>query len=188
MAPVFSIFWQKGRMLMFQINDFVIYGSNGVCMIKDIGPLNIPGIPEDRIYYTLVPYYTKDSQIFTPVDSNKVIMRPLIHKEAIMQLIEEIPDIELLWVKDEKQRETQYKETLRKCDCRELIRIIKTIHQRMQNRIAEGKKVTASDEKYFHLAEESLYGEFAITLGIPRDQVREFISGKVSRQEEVQSV
>lgn len=49
-------------------------------------------------------------------------------------------DMEPLWVKDEKQRETQYKETLRKCDCRELIRIIKTIYHRMQSRIAEGKK------------------------------------------------
>lgn len=173
---------------MFQKNDYVIYGSNGVCMIKDIGPLDIPGIPEERIYYTLVPYYTKDSQIFTPVDSQKVVMRSLIRKEAIMQLIDEIPDIELLWVKDEKQREAQYKETLRKCDCRELIRIIKTIYQRMQSRIAEGKKVTASDEKYFHLAEDSLYGEFAISLGIERDQVREFIAGKVQKANEMQPV
>ena len=127
---------------MFQKDDFVIYGNNGVCIVKDIGPLDIPGIPSGRIYYTLVPYYSKDTQIFTPADSDKVVIRPLICKEAIMQLIEEIPDIELLWIKDEKQRETQYKETLRKCDCRELIRIIKTIYQRMQNRLAEGKKMT----------------------------------------------
>lgn len=173
---------------MFQKDDFVIYGNNGVCTIKDIGPLDIPGIPKERIYYTLVPYYTKDTQIFTPVDSDKVVMRSLICKEAIMQLIEEIPDIELLWVKDEKQRETQYKETLRKCDCRELIRIIKTIYQRMQSRIAEGKKMTASDEKYFHLAEESLYGEFAVTLGMERDQVRDFISQKVQQKEHLSVV
>ncbi len=173
---------------MFQKDDYVIYGNNGVCTIKDIGPLDIPGIPKERIYYTLVPYYTKDSQIFTPVDSDKVVMRSLICKEAIMQLIEEIPDIELLWVKDEKQREMQYKETMRKCDCRELIRIIKTIYQRMQSRIAEGKKMTASDEKYFHLAEDRLYGEFAITLGMERDQVRDFISEKVQQKEAVNTV
>jgi len=167
---------------MFQKDDFVIYGNNGVCIVKDIGPLDIPGIPSGRIYYTLVPYYSKDTQIFTPADSDKVVIRPLICKEAIMQLIEEIPDIELLWVKDEKQRETQYKETLRKCDCRELIRIIKTIYQRMQNRLAEGKKMTASDEKYFHLAQESLYGEFAVTLGMERDQVQDFISEKVQQK------
>ena len=170
---------------MFQKNDYVIYGSNGVCMVKDIGPLDIPGVPAERIYYTLVPRYTKDSQIFTPVDSTKAVMRPLICREDVMQLIEELPDLEPLWVKDEKQRETQYKETLRKCDCRELIRIIKTIYFRMQNRIAEGKKITASDEKYFHLAEERLYGEFAIILGIEKDQVKDFITEKVGQSKEM---
>lgn len=173
---------------MFEKNDYVIYGNSGVCMVKDIGPLDIPGIPAERIYYTLVPCYTKDSQIFTPVDSTKVVMRSLICREAVMKLIEEIPDIEPLWVTDEKQREAQYKETLRTCDCRELIRIIKTIYQRMQSRIAEGKKVTASDERYFHLAENSLYGEFAIALGIERDQVKDFIAGKTGRPVEMQTV
>lgn len=173
---------------MFQKNDYVIYGSNGVCWIKEIGPLDIPGISKDQIYYTLVPYYTKDSQIFTPVNSTKVVMRSLIHKDTIMQLLDEIPDLEPLWVKDEKQRESQYKETLRKCDCRELIRIIKTIYQRMQNRIAEGKKITASDEKYFHLAEDRLYGEFAIILGIEKDQVRDFISEKVNHAQKIAAI
>ncbi len=173
---------------MFQKNDYVIYGNNGVCMIKDIGPLDMPGVAKERLYYTLVPCYTKDSQIFTPVDSNKVIMRTLIPKDEIMQLIDEIPTIELLWIKDEKQRESQYKEALRKCDCRELIRIIKTIYQRGQSRIAAGKKMTSSDEKYFHLAEESLYGEFAITLGMNREDVREFIHGKVKQVEDAQAI
>ena len=52
----------------------------------------------------------------------------------------------------------------------------------MQNRLAEGKKMTASDEKYFHLAQESLYGEFAVTLGMERDQVQDFISEKVQQK------
>ncbi len=173
---------------MFQKDDYVIYGSNGVCRIKEIGPLDMPGIPQERIYYTLVPYYKKDSQIFTPVDSTKIVMRPLIQKETIIQLLEEIPDLEPIWVKDEKQRETQYKETLRKCDCRELVRIIKTIYYRMQTRIAEGKKITASDEKYFHLAEEHLYGEFAFILETEREQVRKFITEKVEIAKKLQTI
>ena len=52
--------------------------------------------------------------------------------------------------------------------------------------IAAGKKMTASDEKYFHLAEESLYGEFAVTLGIDRDQVREFITNRIGEPEDMQ--
>lgn len=168
---------------MFQKDDFVIYGNKGVCTIKDIGPIDIAGVSPGRIYYTLIPYYTKDSQIFLPVDNIKVTMRPLIHKEELLQLIEEIPFIEPLWITDEKQRETQYKEALRKCNCREQIRIIKTIYQRKENRIAAGKKMTASDEKYFHLAEERLYGECAITLGLERTQIQAFITKKLKQAE-----
>lgn len=172
---------------MFQKGDYVIYGSNGVCVVKEVGPLDIPGVPKDRVYYTLVPFYTRDSQIFVPADNTKVVLRALISKEEIMQLLEEIPSIEPLWVRDEKQRETQYKETIRKCDCRELIRIIRTIEERRQSRLAAGKKMTASDEKYFRIAQDSLYGEFAISLGMERAQVDEFIRNKLELGE-VESV
>lgn len=166
---------------MFCKGDYVIYGSNGVCVVEDVGPLDIPGVPGERIYYTLIPYYTKDSQIFVPADNDKVVMRPLISKDEILALIDDIENIELLWIQDEKQREARYKETLRKCDCRELIRIIKTIYERRQSRIAAGKKMTASDEKYIHLAQESLYGEFAIALDMEREQVEQFIFARVSQ-------
>lgn len=173
---------------MFRKNDLVIYGNNGVCTIKDIGPLDIPGVSPGRIYYTLIPYYSKDSQIFLPVDNQKVTMRQLIQKEELLRLIDEVPSIEPLWIQDEKQREVKYKEALRKCDCRELIRIIKTIYQRKQSRIAVGKKMTASDEKYFHLAEEKLYGECAIALGMERIQVQAFIDKKLRQTEVTQIV
>lgn len=43
---------------MFQINDLVVYGKNGVCSVKGIGTLSL--INNDRIYYTLVPVYNKE--------------------------------------------------------------------------------------------------------------------------------
>ena len=41
--------------------------------------------------------------------------------------------------------------------------------------IAEGKKVTAFDSKYYHIAEDSLYGELAISLEIEKDEVKDYI-------------
>ena len=41
------------------------------------------------------------------------------------------------------------------------------------------KKVTSSDEKYLHLAEESLYGELSVVMGIPKDEMEEYIAGRV---------
>jgi len=161
--------------MAYQIGDFVIYGSNGVCRIEAIGKLNSKGMPHDVEFYTLVPHYTKGSRIFTPVGNSKVLMRAVISREEASKLIDEIPSIEALWIADDRKREDVFKEALRSGDLNLLIRIIKTLFLRRQERISAGKKITASDEKYYHLAEESLYGELAIALGMTKPEVENYI-------------
>jgi len=169
---------------MYKIGDFIVYGSNGVCQIEKIGPMDSPVIPKDKLYYTLHPHYVKGSTIFTPVDNQKVVMRPVLTKEAALELVNDIRNIDMLWIGDEKKREQQYKEAFRTCDCRELVKIIKTIYIRRQSRLAEGKKVTTQDEKYFRMAEDALYGELAISLGMSREETKQYVIERVSEQEE----
>lgn len=166
---------------MFKIGDYIVYGNIGVCKVEKIGTLDTDGVPKDRIYYTLSPYYTKGSTIFTPADNKKVIMRYVISKKEAMELIDHIKDIDALWIEDEKSRTIQYKEALNKCDCIELVRIIKTIHSRKQLRIAEGKKVTMGDEKYYHMAEDSLYGELAIALNMEKEEAKDYVVQRVEQ-------
>ena len=54
--------------------------------------------------------------------------------------------------------------------------MIKTIYLRKQKRLQSGRKVTAVDAKYSHLAEENLYGELAVALGIGRNEVEGYIA------------
>lgn len=160
---------------MFKTGDYLVYGTNGVCKVEAVGPMESPGGTNDRIYYTLCPCYTKGSRIYTPTDNQKVVIRPVLSKDDVVELVKSMDSIEDLWVPDEKKRENDYKEAFRKCDCRELIRIIKTTHNRKQTRAAEGKKVTFADEKYFRMAEDSLYGELAVALGVDKDAAREYV-------------
>ena len=60
------------------------------------------------------------------------------------------------------------------------MRIIKTIYMRKQKRIQAGRKVTAVDAKYFHMAEENLYGELAVALNISRKEVEDYIVEVIS--------
>ena len=149
---------------MFDVGDFIIYGSNGVCRITHIGPMKMPGVPKDRLYYTMVPCYIRDSEIFTPVDNERVVMRKVMSKDEAEDFIQSISEIKELEIIEEKRRELEYKQAVLTCEPEVLVSLIKTIYTRMEDRIAEGKKVTSSDSKYFHLAEESLYGELAISL------------------------
>ena len=165
---------------MFQAGDYMIYGNNGVCKVEEVGTISlVPGIPKDRIYYTLKPIYEKGSTIYAPADSEKVIVRPLISRQEAFELLDGMKEIEPLWIADEKQRENIYKEALATCDCREIIKIIKTSYERMQCRISEGKKITNSDRKYFKMAEDSLYGELAIVLDMEKEKVGEFIAERM---------
>lgn len=155
---------------MFTVGQKIIYGNSGVCLVEKVGTMEGMG---DRQYYTLKPLFIKDSTIFAPVDTDKVVMRPIVTKEEIDQIIADIPKLEQLWIADEKTREQNYKEALATADPRELIRIIKTIFPRKVQRIAQGKKVTASDERNFLAAEEALYREISVVLDKDIDAVQQ---------------
>ena len=164
---------------MFEKGDFIVYGNNGVCEVKDVTTVNMKGASKNRLYYILCPRYHKDSKIFTPVDSNKTVMRAILSKEEADALIDDIPEIEEVWVSNDKQREEKYRETMKSCECKDWIRIIKTLYLRRQERIAQGKKTTAMDDKYLRIAEENLYSELSIALGIPKEEMEEYITKRV---------
>lgn len=166
---------------MFKEGDIIVFGNNGVCRVDAVGPIDLAGAGQERLYYTIVPVYGSESKIFTPVDNKKVVCRAVISREEAERLIADIQSIESLWIPDEKRREESYKAAVSKCDCLELIKIIKTLYLRKQARIAEGKKVTSSDERYLKLSEDRLYSEFAIALGIPKEEVKTYIEECVKK-------
>ena len=166
---------------MFKVGDYVVYGNSGVCRVEDIGPISIGS--KDKDYYTLVPVYGRNSRLYTVVNSDKVVIRPIMTKQESDALIDEMENIDALWIGDEKKREEIYKETIRTCDCKAWVQIIKTLYLRKMDRLARGKKVTSSDERYLHMAEDNLFGELAFSLKMPKEKVGEFISEKIMAKE-----
>ena len=167
---------------MFKIGEYIIYGFNGVCRVENVGTIRLSGIEKERLYYTLHPFGEKEGTIYTPVDNQKTLMRPILTKKEAKELLDEISGIDSLWITDERTREMTYKEVMNKCDSREWVRIIKTLYLRRKERIAEGKKITASDEKYLRLAEENLYSELSVALEIPRNQMEEYITDYIAQK------
>ena len=165
---------------MFGIGEYVVCGAKGVCQIKDITHIDISGADQERLYYVLAPVGDSNGTVYVPTDSEKIVMRRTISKEEAEKLIEEMPRIELLWVPDDKQREAKYKEALRTCDYHAWVSIVKTLYQRKKERIAQGKKVTAVDERYMKVAENELYGELSLTLGVPREKMEDYIKERLS--------
>ena len=109
----------------------------------------------------------------------EICIGKVLQPEEAKKLIGHIPDIPLLTFTDDKLSEQAYKECMKSNDCEELVKIIKTIYLRKQKRIQAGRKVTAVDAKYIHLAEESLYGELAVSLDMSRDEVEAYVVGEI---------
>ena len=166
---------------MFQVGEYIVCDHNGVCQVLAV--TEMPELKKDVLYYQLEPVYSRGSRIFVPVDSNKLVMRRVFTEEEVETLLKEIPSIETIWISNEKNREEQYREVARKYDCREWVKIIKTIYLRKRNRRMEGKKITYIDEKYMKLAEENLYGEISIPLKISPDRVERFIRNRIENKE-----
>lgn len=166
---------------MFEVGENVVYGSKGICRILDITHIDISGADKDRLYYVLAPIGDTNSKIYAPTDNQKITMRKVISKEEADRLINELPDIELLWVADDKQREAKYKEVMRTCDYRAWVSIVKTLYMRKKERTAQGKKITSLDERYMKAAENELYGELSLTLGVPRDELESYIKTQLKQ-------
>lgn len=167
---------------MYEVNDRIVYGTHGVCEVTDVGRLSMSVADRKKKYYTLRPIYQKDSLIYVPVDNQKIPMRPVMTREEAEQLLEEIPALETIWIGNEREREAQYKEAVLSGDCRELIRIIKTLYMRKKSRVEDGKKVAAVDERYFRQAEDLLYGELADVLGMDREEVGPYITDRIQKK------
>ena len=167
---------------MFERGEYIVYGASGVCQVEDITTMDMKGVPRDRLFYVLSPASQRGGKIFTPVDNEKTSMRRVMTQEEASKLIDEIPGIEELWISNEKLREAQYKECMKSCDCKEWIKIIKTLYLRKRTRRAQGKKITSTDEKYLRMAEEYLYSELEIPLGIPNARMGEYITERIQEQ------
>ena len=170
------------RLFVFEIGEYVVCGNKGVCVVEDVTKLNISDVDKERDYYILKPLYMAGSTVYVPVDSSEKSMRRVLKRDEAQELIKGIPDIPLLVITNEKLSEQMYRECIKTNDCQELIKIIKTIYMRKQKRIQAGRKVTAVDAKYFHMAEDSLYGELAVALEMPKDEVESYITREMNRE------
>lgn len=168
-------------MIVYQIGDYIVKSTDGVCKVEDILHLNMSGVDCKKEYYLLIPVGEKAEKIYVPVDTKTNIRKAMTEEEAL-KLIDKIPEIEEMWVDNEKMREQRYKEAVRSGDPESLISIIKMIYLRKQKRMAQGKKTMMVDERYFQKAEQSLYSELGFALGKNKDEVCRIIEESVKRK------
>ena len=157
--------------MKYEIGDLVSKPVTGICKIEDILYLNPQDERNNKLYYLMKPVEDEKEKIYVPVSNADSRLRLCMTKKMAWSLIKRIPEIPTAWVNNEKMREQNYKEAVKANEPEALVSIIKMIYQRNQKRLAQGKKCTATDARYFQTAENLLYMELGVALGKPKQEI-----------------
>ena len=162
---------------MFKSGDYVVNSNNGICKIDGTVTMNTPN--GNKEYYLLIPLNEPSAKIYIPLDSASRRIRYAMNREAAMQLINCIKNINEAYIENEKEREKVYKAAISSCDPQKLVGIIKTLYLRRLEREQSGKRNTVVDERYFKLADNQLHSELSFALQIEKEQVIAMITQSI---------
>ncbi len=169
---------------MFQVGQKVVYRHH-VCDIVSVREAYFEG----KDYFELHAIFEKSLKLFVAIEhALEPEMRPVISREEALDLIESIAHAETIETEtatsetaalaDRHLREA-YDERLKSYEPRDLLPILMSVHRRTEERIERGQHITATDKKYFDLAESLLCDELAIALNVEREKVYDYIMERV---------
>ncbi|MBQ7152587.1 MAG: CarD family transcriptional regulator [Clostridia bacterium] len=165
---------------MFSVQDYIVYGTSGVCLVDSVIPSPF-GPQDERLYYVLKPVHEiGDSTIFTPVDNAQVAMRPLISAKEAAKLLKRLDDISILRVDAEKERRDRYRAVLASQIPEEYISLLKTVAKRRSDCIAAHKRLPDMDNEYESRARHCLCCELSIVLGETFESMEELMNTKLA--------
>lgn len=156
---------------MFKIGQYVVY-KHDVCKLVEIKKQYF----NNEDYYVLESTLDKSLKINIPI-SKEGNLRPIITKEKVKKIINNIPKIDTIKSND-KLLELEYKRLINTGTFEDLITIIKTTYLRNKKRLDANKKISDKDNTYFLLAEKYLYNEFSIVLDKNIEETKNYIINK----------
>lgn len=154
---------------MIEQGDMVVYRNRGMFRVERIGKLDFSGVDRKKDYFTLKSVENPRETVYIPAEETNV--RKPIDRDTAMELIQGIDGTETIWVPNERMREQEYKKCIASGDCKDWIRILKTLYGRAKKR----GSMPAMDKKYQEMAERALYSEFSFALHMSEREVKDFV-------------
>ncbi len=160
---------------MFNVNDKVVYGHNGVCTIVDIKPLQFDSHSDQSSkYFYLHPIGSKDDHvIYVPVEKvmgSTCVMRNLLCGKELESVVDNIPNIPPLCLKNEKNRREEYKTALLTLEPQKCIALIKSVKNRRRSCTTQRKNISETDLEYEKLATKFICLELSEVLSITYEE------------------
>ena len=160
---------------MFSVGDTVVYGTQGVCTIKDISMLKLGRVKGE--YYILAPVADPGSVVYVPASNEKLLgkMRAVLCREEAEELILDALREPLPWISDDASRKNFCDDTVKNGSRKDLMRLVGMLYRHREELRQQKKHFHNIDAQYLKTAERLLNDELAYALSIPTDQVPDYI-------------
>jgi len=150
---------------MYGIGEYVSYKTTGICVVDGMTEMEIPGTKDKREYYVLKPVYEEGGVIYCPSEQAEVALRQVLSKTEAKSLLDEIDDLPMYDFSNKKILDEACKNAIGTGLSREYLIVMKTLWTERVQRVAQGKKITSTNERFFKTCQDKFCGELAIALG-----------------------
>ena len=161
------------------VGDRIVYGTQGICEIKEISPLTLGD--EEKNYYFLSPLSDPRCVIYVPCDNQFLLdqMKDILSPDEIDSIITS-PEIGTMeWIGIDIRRKEYCTAVLKSGDRHELLRVIYMLRTKREEFRSMKKHFHVADERFLRDAERIINQEFSYSLGIHASEVEDYILSKL---------
>ena len=165
---------------MFEIGKLVMYGIHGVCKIVD---KEVRTVDRKKVeYLVLEPVHQNASRFYVPSGNPNAMakLRAMLTREELDALLLSGSIRESHWIADEGARRQYYRDLVNSGDRVALLQMLRALYQHRQNQLDAGRKFHLCDENFLRDAQRLIETEFSVVLGIPTNQVQDYVKDKLS--------
>ena len=167
---------------MLQLGERVVYASHGICTIVAVEQRTVDRKKAD--YYVLEPLEQPGARFYVPVHNQVAVskLRPLLSAEQLESLFSSSHTDDCMWIPEENQRKSKYRELLNGGDRGALICMIRLLYEHKASQLAAGRKFHICDENFLKDAQKLLCAEISFVLGISKQEVNAYIEKQLIRE------
>jgi len=164
-------------MTEYKLNTKVMHFREGLSLISDEKEM------EGVRYFIVTPLHEGGEMIYVPVERADAVLRPIIDKKDIKELIAFMRNVKPEYFSNTKQRRDVFKRRLGSGDIHDLAYLTMLLYFfQHPEEVDTPVKFGPADVDMLKYAARTLYDELAVSLKMDRDKVEEYIIKELKKR------
>ncbi len=165
----------ENEKLVFQVNDYIVYPSQGIGKIVSIEPIKI--MNQKKLYY-IIQIFDKNLTIKIPVENvESTGIRPIIKKNDVKKVLKILEQEQDQLEEDWKIRYQNNLNKIKSGNIFEIAEVCRNLYKR-----ARDKELSLMERRLYETAYALVTGEISYAKGITLEESKNLVSELLSKQ------